>query len=291
MISFHQHLKEFAVYSTSDYVFTRDDHIPISGPMLKRIWPNSFRSTVFHATDLKGLHALIRMEGSKKSISAFFSMMGKYMGTGVATGGGIVAELEADVLVSARDDIMSKVDKTGRRWVTLDFFSSAARNYLGRDRFAMVVKEFKQLKFGLVEKHLKSTANLPWSSDADKLETWNEMRSHLKYDGRKIAAVIKDYFDGVEKILKRHEDLMGSIMYGYARSKRQTDNSWDEQIVNNFTIKKIHVLEIKGYEDADYEYHDEIKDIGKPIKKWDSDIELEIYTKKVVAKEVPARKR
>ena len=277
-------LLEYSVYSTSDYVFTQSDHIPISGPMLKRIWPKSFRATVFHATDLKGLHKLVRMEGSKKSISAFFSMMGKYMGTGVATGGGIVAEMEADVLVSSRADIMSKVDKTGRRWVTLDFFASAARNHLGRDRFAMVVKEFLKLKQDLVKKYVDGNYG-------DYLEAWREMKDHLKYDGVKIAAVIKDYFDGVEKILKRHEDLMGSIMLGYARSKRQTDDSWDEQIVNNFTIKKIHVLEVKGYEDADYVYHDEIKDIGKPIKKWDSDVDLEIYTRQVVAKEVAARKK
>ena len=277
-------LKEFAVYSTSDYVFTQSDHIPISGPMMKRIWPKSIRATVFHATDLKGLHKLVRMEGSKKSISAFFSMMGKYMGTGVATGGGIVAEMEADVLVSSRADIMSKVDKTGRRWVTLDFFASAARNHLGRDRFAMVVKEFLKLKQDLVKKYVDGNYG-------DYLEAWREMKDHLKYDGKKISVVIKDYFDGVEKILKRHEDLMGSMMLGYAKSKRQTDDSWDEQIVNNFKIKKIHVLEVKGYEDADYVYHDEIKDIGKPIKKWDSDVELEIYTRKVVAKEVAARKR
>ena len=277
-------LLEFSVYSTSDYVFTKSDHIPISGPMLKRIFPESFRSTVFHATDLKGLHKLVRMEGSKKSISAFFSMMGKYMGTGVATGGGIVAEMEADVLVSSRADIMSKVDKTGRRWVTLDFFASAARNHLGRDRFAMVVKEFLKLKQDLVKKYVDGNYG-------DYLEAWREMKDHLKYDGKKISVVIKDYFDGVEKILKRHEDLMGSMMLGYAKSKRQTDDSWDEQIVNNFKIKKIHVLEVKGYEDADYVYHDEIKDIGKPIKKWDSDVELEIYTRKVVAKEVAARKK
>ena len=277
-------LLEYSVYSTSGYVFTQSDHIPISGPMLKRIWPKSFRATVFHATDLKGLHKLVRMEGSKKSISAFFSMMGKYMGTGVATGGGIVAEMEADVLVSSRADIMSKVDKTGRRWVTLDFFASAARNHLGRDRFAMVVKEFLKLKQDLVKKYVDGNYG-------DYLEAWREMKDHLKYDGKKISVVIKDYFDGVEKILKRHEDLMGSMMLGYAKSKRQTDDSWDEQIVNNFKIKKIHVLEVKGYEDADYVYHDEIKDIGKPIKKWDSDVELEIYTRKVVAKEVAARKR
>ena len=274
-------LKEYAVYSTSDYVFTWDDHIPISGPMMKRIWPKAIRATVFHATDLKGLHKLVKLEGGKKTISAFFSMMGKYMRTGVATEGGIVVEMEADVLVSARDDIMSKVDKTGRRWVTLDFFSSAARNYLGRDRFAMVVKEFLKLKQDLVTKHVdKDRYNQNMWKDV-----WKEMKDYLKYDGKKLAVVIKDYFDGVEKNLKRHEDLMGSIMLGYARSKRQTDNSWDEQIVNNFKIKKIHVLEVKGYEDADYVYHDEVKDIGKPVKKWDSDVELEIYTRQVVKKE------
>ncbi len=275
-------LLEFSVYSTSDYVFTQSDHIPISGPMLKRIFPESFRSTVFHATDLKGLHKLVRMEGSKKSISAFFSMMGKYMGAGVATGGGIVVEMVADVLVSAKDDIMSKVDKTGRRWVTLDYFASAARSNYGS--IDMVEKDIRKLKKDLVEKYVDRNYG-------DFLEAWREMRSHLKYDGKKVAAVIKDYFDGVENVLKKHQKVMSSVMYGYARSKRQTDNSWDEQIVNNFKIKKIHVLEVKGYEDADYEYHDEIKDIGKPITKWDSDVELEVYTRQVVAKEVPARKR
>ena len=282
MRSFVQHLKEFAVYSTSDYVFTWDDHIPISGPMMKRIWPKSIRATVFHATDLKGLHKLVRMEGSRKTISAFFSMMGKYMGTGVATGGGIVVEMVADVLVSAKDDIMSKVDKTGRRWVTLDYFASASRsNYVSID---MVEKDIRKLKKDLVEKYVDRNYG-------DFLEAWREMRSHLKYDGKKVAAVIKDYFDGVENVLKKHQKVMSSVMYGYARSKRQTDNSWDEQIVNNFKIKKIHVLEVKGYEDADYEYHDEIKDIGKPIKRWDSDVDLEMYTRQIVAKEVPARKR
>jgi len=278
-------LLEFSVYSTSDYVFTKSDHIPISGPMLKRIFPESFRSTVFHATDLKGLHKLVRMEGSKKSISAFFSMMGKYMGTGVATGGGIVVEMVADVLVSAKDDIMSNVDKTGRRWVTLDYFASAARSNYGS--IDVVEKDVEKLKKDLVAKHVdKDRYNQNMWEDV-----WKEMRDYLKYDGKKIAAVIKDYFDGIEIVLKKHQKTMSSVMYGYARSKRQTDNSWDEQIVNNFKIKKIHVLEVKGYEDADYVYHDEIKDIGKPIKKWDSDVDLEMYTRQVVAKEVAARKK
>ena len=30
---------------------------------------------------------------------------------------------------------------------------------------------------------------------------------------------------------------------------------------------------------------EDIRDIGKPIKKWDSDVDLEMYTRQVVAKE------
>ena len=36
---------------------------------------------------------------------------------------------------------------------------------------------------------------------------------------------------------------MGNIFYGYAKSKRQTENSWDEQIVNNIDITKIHLID------------------------------------------------
>ena len=58
MKSFKQYLKEFALQSPSELVF--DVHtgnssslkIPISGPMFKRIWPDTIRATVFHATDL-----------------------------------------------------------------------------------------------------------------------------------------------------------------------------------------------------------------------------------------------
>ena len=77
MKSFKQHLKEFAVYSTSDNVFTLADHIPMSGPMLKRIWPDTIRATVFHVLNAEYIYDLKKLEGKKKSISAFFSMIAK----------------------------------------------------------------------------------------------------------------------------------------------------------------------------------------------------------------------
>jgi len=291
MKSFKQYLREFAQQSTSDYVF--DTHtgnssslkIPISGPMFKRIWPDTIRTTVFHTTDLKiGLKRLKNLEGGKKSISAFFSMMSRYMETGVATGGDVhvVVEMDADVLVSARDDIMSKVDKKGRRWVALDWFANA-QSYGTGPKFGMVEKEFSKLKENLVRKYVNSDQIGDWR------EVWKEMKHYLKGDGKKLSLVIKNYFDGVEKILKKNKEVLGGILYGYAKGKRMTDNAWDEQIVNNIKIKTVHV--IKPHPSSDVWGPDEIgqhiTDVKKwPIKVWDASIDLEIYTREVVNAEI-----
>ena len=298
MKTFKQYLREFAQQSTSDYVFNAGSDssalkIPISGPMFKRIWPDTIRATVFHTTDLAGLERLGKLEGGKKSISAFFSMMSRYMETGVATSGDIhvVAEMDADVLVSARDDIMSEVDKQGRRWVMMSWFEYQTRE---RSKFSQVEKDLNTLIADLVKKHIPKDKEIQQTKYFGKdsgtvFDIWGNMKRHLKGDGRKIAAVIKDYFDGVEKIIKKNKEVMGDIFYGYTKSKRMTDNSWDEQIVNNIDIYKIHIwpdgpgVWIQGED----EIKQQITDISDwPIKVWDASIELEIYTRAVVAKEI-----
>jgi len=296
MKSFKGYLTEFAMQSTSDYVFNAGSSssglmIPISGPMFKRIWPDTIRTTVFHTTDLSGLKALKKLEGGKKTISAFFSMMSRYLESGIATGGGIVVEMDADVLISARDDIMSQVDKTGRRWVEMSWFANA-QSYGTGPAFGKVEKELNTLIANLVKKHLPKGKEVEqtrfFAHDTGTVfDIWGNMKRHLKGDGRKIAAVIKDYFDGVEKVIKKNKEVMGGIFYGFAKSKRMTDNSWDEQIVNNIDIYKIHVISEKDdQEGADWR-KDEIKEIADwPIKIWNYSSELEIYTREVVNAEI-----
>jgi hypothetical protein len=244
---------------------------------------------------LRGLANLKKLEGGKKSISAFFSMMSRYMETGVATeGGGIVAEMDADVLVSARDDIMSEVDKQGRRWVMMSWFEYQTRE---RSKFSQVEKDLNTLIADLVKKHIPKDKEIQQTKYFGKdsgtvFDIWGNMKRHLKGDGKAISLVIKDYFDGVEKIIKKNKEVMGDIFYGYAKSKRMTDNSWDEQIVNNIDIYKIHV--IKPHPSSDVWGPDEIKqhitDVHKwPMKVWDVAIDLEIYTREVVKKEQPPR--
>ena len=297
MKSFKQYLKEFAVQSTSDYVFdVPSGHsgglkIPISGPMFKRIWPDTIRSTVFHVTDHAGLGRLKKLEGRKKTISAFFSMMSRYMESGVATSGGVVVEMDADVVVSASSDIMSEVDKTGRRWVEMSWFANAQRYGTG-PAFDKVEKDLNTLIKTIIAKHLPSLKNY------EPFDIWMDMKRYVKGDGKKLRLVIKDYFDGVEKIIKKHKKTMENIFYGYAKSKRSTEDSWDEQLVNNIKVKTVHLIKptqrkidtanpdrthpIDSYEFA----KEKAEKLFGTVKEWDFSTDLEIYTREVVKKEL-----
>ena len=296
-------LTEFAQTSASNLVFDVASQgrassalkIPISGPMFKRIWPDTIRTTVFHVLRAENLYELKKLEGGKRSISAFFTMMSRYLEGGIAAGGGVVAELDADVIVSARDDIMSTVDTAGRRWVEMSWFANAQRGGTG-PKFAVVERELNDLIRELVLKHLSPILGKDRVRREFEFELWNDMKKHMSGDGKALRLVIKDYFDGVEKIIKKNSEVMSSIFYGYAKSKRSTDSSWDEQIVNNIKIKKIHYIPIKvdnEEEDGNIENEEQQENIDAfvakykiPRKRWEYSSELEIYTREVVAKEI-----
>ena len=218
------------------------------------------------------------------------------MEKGIATEGGLVVEMDADVLVSASSDIMSEVDKQGRRWVEMSWFANAQRYGVGPD-FRKVESDLSKLIVILIKKHIPKDKKIEQTKHFGKdegaaFDAWGKMKFHLQRHhgrdaGKILRVVIKDYFDGVEKIIRKHKDTMGKIFYGYAKSKRQTEDSWDEQLVNNIKIKKVHVLEVKSYEDDEYVVHDDVSSVGNwPIVDWGSSVELEVYTRQVVKKEI-----
>ena len=288
-------LTEFAQTSASNLVFDVASQgrassalkIPISGPMFKRIWPDTIRTTVFHVLRAENLYELKKLEGGKRSISAFFTMMSRYLEGGIAAGGGVVAELEADVIVSARDDIMSQVDNKGRRWVEMSWFENA-QSYGTGPAFGKVERELNDLIRSLVIKHLGPIMGDTEVRREHEYVLWGNMKRELK-DSKKLSLVIKDYFDGVERIIKNNKEVMGSIFYGYAKSKRMTDNAWDEQVVNNIEITKLHYIP-REEEVEDEEQQENIDAfVAKykiPSKRWEYSSELEIYTREVTQAEV-----
>ena len=195
--------------------------IPISSSMFKRIWPDTLRATVFHTTDSDGVKSISKLEGKKGQISAFFEMQSRYMEVGVATSGGVhaVLEMDADVLLSASGDVMSHLDQSGRRWTSISDLKETSR----WTKFAAVEKDLEKMFDPLVKKYLKRGE---FQENATVWELWRMAKR--KVDGKTMSLIIKDYMDGMEKVIKKNIDTFESAMLSYAK-KRSTDLSWDPQ--------------------------------------------------------------
>jgi hypothetical protein len=258
--------------------------IPISSSMFKRIWPDTLRATVFHTTDGKGVKNIAKLEGKKKQISAFFSMMSRYMDIGVATQGGVhaVLEMDADVLLSASGDVMSHLDQAGRRYTSISDLKETSRFV----KFGAVEKDLQKMFDPLVKKYLKKGE---FQENATVWELWR--MAERKVDKKTMSLIIKDYMDGMEKVIKKNIDTFSDAMLSYAK-KRTTDLSWDEQVVNNFKVKTAHFFKLKllrgknSLSPEQEELMEFSKSKGWKVKVWDSTTELEIYTGQVAAKEL-----
>ena len=258
--------------------------IPISSSMYKRIWPETLRATVFHTTDADGVYRMPKLEGKKKQISAFFSMFARYMEIGVATQGGVhsVLEMDADVLLSASGDIMSHMDRVGRRYTSISDLQETSRF----TDFKKVEKDLETMFTKLVNKYLERDK---FQSTLDDFGLWHMAKR--KVDGKTMSLIIKDYLDGVESIIKKNIKTFSSAMLSYAK-KRETEKSWDEQVVNNFKVKTAHFFKLKlkdGENSLTPEQHELMqfaKSQGWKVKMWDAPIELEVYTREVAKKEL-----
>jgi len=262
--------------------------IPISSSMFKRIWPDTLRATVFHTTDGDGVRNIAKLQGKKKQISAFFSMFSRYMEVGVATQGGVhsVLEMDADVLLSAKGDVMSHLDQNGRRWTSISDLKETSR----WTKFTAVEKDLEKMFDALVKKYLKRGE---FQENATVWELWR--MAERKVDKKTMSMIIKDYMDGMEKVIKKNIDTFENAMLSYAK-KRSTDLSWDEQVVNNIKVKTAHFfkLPLKIAQTDDQiemsEKQQELMEFAKSkkwsIKMWDVAIDLEAYTRAVAKKEL-----
>jgi len=294
MITFKQYLKERApawTESLSTMLFDlpreglKDLKIPLSSPIFKRIWPESIRSKVFHLTDDDGVRKLKKMQGGKKSISAFYNMDDYIIQSGIKSEGGYVVELEGDVLAAAPDDISSQPDKTGRRWLTWStLLDPIHSNGMGGE--SKIKKMEKDLQDLLVEILVKNGMG-PYKKGL----TTRELNRGWSYLGKSIGGkeksiIIKDYIDGMEKIMKKYSKPLKSIFTDYTK-KRTLDPDedsgdtamWDELVVNNFKIQKIHV----GPEFAD-DFRDDDDVEGFPFEVYDDAGDMVDYITRTVQK-------
>ena len=239
MKSFKGYLKEGVAWqqSASNMVFDFGEKyaikIPVSSAILDKIFPDKIRTTIFHVTDIKGGENLIKLQNKKKSVSAFFFMDTSYLMQGIkSNNGGTIAELDGNVIVSADSDIMSMPDKQGRRWIELVSLSQ----YDGA-----IEEDVVDVIDKLGDKYNWHKDNFGY--DDDPFGKYWSLQGLL--DNKSKSLLIKDYIDGMTKVLKKNKTAVEKALRTYS-NKRVTKRSWDEQLVDQFTIQKIHFLTTAG---------------------------------------------
>jgi hypothetical protein len=301
MKSFKQHLKEEVAWqqSASKMVFDFGQiatmKIPLSSKMMTWIFNVQLpRVTVFHVTSGIGLGQLKKLQNKKKSISAFFNMNADYIDSGVKTDGGVVAELDANILMSSRNDIMSMPDKAGRRWIELHDLDPDEKMH----------GEFEKMVIDLAVKHDPKNKEYLKTVPEIGIGVWYKLQTDFRDDGKKMALIIADYIDGVAAILKKHKNDIQGKVHGYivrrgtvavkhssgrmvgGDSELPEWNAWDEQVVNEIKIEKVHTFNTARRE-ADWVKTSIIPKLGKiPHKHWKSATELSTYISQVADAEV-----
>ena len=301
MKSFQQYLKEEVAWlqSTSKMVFDFGEisqmKIPLTSKTMTWIFNVQLpRVTVFHVTNGIGLQNLKRLQNKKKSISAFFNMSADYIDSGIKTEGGLVAELDASIIMSSKSDILSMPDKTGRRWVELHNIDPKEKMH----------PEFEKMLIDLAIKHDPKNKEYLKISPEIGIGVWYKLQSDFKDDGKKMSLIIADYIDGVNTILKKHKkDIQGAI-HGYivrrgtvavkhpsgrmvgGDSEISEWNAWDEQVVDKIKIEKVHTFNT-ATRPAEWVKDSVIPRLGRiPHKHWKSATELSTYISQVADAEV-----
>ena len=300
MKSFKGYLKEDVAWqqsaSTKIFDFNQIQYmqIPLSSSTMEWIFKVQLpRATVFHVTNIDGFKKLKRLQNKKKSISAFFNMDASTMESGIQAGGGVVAELDANIIMSSKGDLMSMPDNTGRRWVEL----------INIDPKKTTHKEIKQLLMDLAMKHNpKNKEYLEIEPDIG-LGAWWHLRMDFKDNNKVMSLIIADYIDGVNTILKKHKKEIQGTVHGYyvrrgaVKIKHPSGrmvggdaeikewNVYDEQIVDKIKIEKVHTFYSQSH--ADRPKKEIVPQLGKiPHKHWDNARELSTYISQVAEAEV-----
>ena len=258
MITFKQFIKEEPpkwTESLSTMLFDlpraglKDVLLPLSPAIFKRIWPKPPRTTVFHLTDYAGIKKLKKLQGNKKSISAFYNITDRAIDDGVATEGGYVVELIGDILAAAPDDISSRPDKTGRRWLAFSTLINPIDTNYGGDgigggkKLKGMENDINEMMIEIIMEYADDPQYMPNTN-----KSWIALGKEYKTEGKILSLIIKDYIDGMEKIMKKYSRQLKSVLLDYVNIRAQEPDpdsgdvpEWDEIVVNNFKIQKIHV--------------------------------------------------
>ena len=206
-------------------------YIPMSGALFKRVFPKQVRVRTFHVTSPDGFERLYDIQNSSKSVATFAYMSSRNISGGIAEGSGVVAEIDGNALVSSAQDLFSVPIKDGRRLISYGWF----RGRWGERNLDKIDKDMTVLLKALIKKYAPERTKKRTSPYFTDFEVWKSVRAsyeHYKHGsdkklqreaGKKMQKIIKDYLDGVERVLKKNAKQVQQILTNYLKSRNTED--------------------------------------------------------------------
>ena len=218
------------------------------------------------------------------------------MRTGVASGSGIVVEVEANALAASAKDLVSLPTRDGRRLISYRFFHDEFKKekVKGMDRSMSVFLQSMIRKYALPSR-VKKPRSSPYFTDFEVFKSirndyenkkYDEMMKDAKTAGKRMQMLIKDYLNGIERILKKHAKGVQEALTGYLKRKT-TNRNWDEVVVDDVNITRIFIVsdheetKIFKKDQLDHEeYKKNLQYVGVPVEIRNSAY-IEKYVQKV----------
>ena len=202
--------------------------IPLSLPIIKQMVETK-RTTAFHVTDVDNLPKLVSMEGQSKSISAFNKVStgkdsGPATGAGMWTKGGVLVLLSGVVLAESVEDLWTKPDEGGRRWVAP-----------GNAFYKEFSEEIKTIDSAPQLNQLKNK----WEKFTSSYNDIHKNQPDLTKEEK--AYFIKTYIDTAYKLmLKNKESFQNKYINSTYLGSRA---NWNEIVLSKIKVEKIGVIE------------------------------------------------
>ena len=204
-----------------------NDMVPLSLPIIQQMVETK-RATAFHVTDADNLPKLVSMEGKSKSISAFNKTadmdIGPITGAGMWTKGGLLVLLSGIVLAESVQDLWTKPDESGRRWVSPN--NAFYKEFSEENKIIDFAPQLKPLK----EKWEKFTSSYNQIHKTEP-DLTNEEKLYF----------IKTYIDTAYKLMIKNKK---SFQDKYINSTYLSSRAnWNEIVLNKIKVEKIGVIE------------------------------------------------
>lgn len=218
------------------------DGFPLTNSIMRELGMGQ-RVTGYHFTSQTKVPQLAALQGTRKTISAMTRIPKTllHLPLGGVWEGGVLYQVSGDLALISIDDVNSKPDQRGRRWILL------SQLHTGSPQQA-------KLKEKVVEKFTQAVDADPSFRQAYNQAYQKASTLGVSLDTKLAAVAISKYFDLALKFAKQNkEDLRKLLSLGKPSFKAKTVDymfGWNELLLNNIKLEKVIFIDALNYSPA-----------------------------------------